>query len=151
MKHIHDMVNSTVVGFSFDEKSGALEMELKDEIVATDFLQMKLAAIYVGSYCINHERADMDFAIKNFDDLQDVFAFLKTELIDHVAIATDEEIKNPEAYWLGFNPCFYNNNKSFKQRLAFVFHAPDLELEENESCYVKITFDIIESNYEFYE
>ena len=145
------MINSIVVGFSFDEKSGALEMELKDEIVATDFLQMKLAAIYVGSYCINHERSDMDFAIKNFDDLQDVFAYLKTELIDHVAIATEEEIKYPEAYWLGFNPCFYSNNQPFKQRIAFVFQTPDLELEENESCYVKITFDIIESNYEFYE
>ena len=145
------MINSIVVGFSFDEKSGALEMELKDEIVATDFLQMKLAAIYVGSYCINHERADMDFAIKNFDDLQDVFGYLKTELIDHVAIATEEEIKNPEAYWLDFNPCFYSNNQPFKQRIAFVFQTPDLELEENESCYVKITFDIIESNYEFFE
>jgi hypothetical protein len=83
--------------------------------------------------------------------LQDVFGYLKTELIDHVAIATEEEIKNPEAYWLDFNPCFYSNNQPFKQRIAFVFQTPDLELEENESCYVKITFDIIESNYEFYE
>lgn len=151
MKHIHDLINSKAVGFSFDEKTGELEIELEDEIVATDYLQMKLAAIYVGSYTINHERADMDFAIKNFDDLQDVFGYLKTELIDHVSIATEEEIKNPEEYWLGFNPCFYNNNKSFKQRLAFVFHAPDLELEENESCYVCLTLDIIKSNYDFCE
>jgi hypothetical protein len=151
MKHIEEIFQSKVMNFSFDDKKGELEIELEDDIGATDFLIMQLAAIHVGSYCINHEQEDMDFAIKTFQNLDSVFSYLKNKMINHVAIVSEEEFKSPEDYMSHFNLCFYSNNQDFKQRLVFTFDMPDLQLEENESCYVCLTLDIINSNYDFYE
>ncbi len=151
MKHIHHMMKSKAVGFNFDDKTGDLTMAMEYESVAADVLKMKLAAIYVGSYSINYEKTDMDFAIKHFEDIQDVFAYLNSALVDHVSMTNIEEVNNPEEYWFEVNPCYYINNKTFNLRLAFVFIMPDLQREENELCYVKLTLDIIESNFEFFE
>ncbi len=151
MKHIHQMINSKAVDIVFNDKTGELAMAMEYESEAADILKMKLAAIYVESYCINYETTNIDFAIKNYENLNDVFADIKSTLIDHASIYTIEEIKNPEQYWFDLNHCFYFNNKSFKQSLAFVFIIPDLKRDANDLCYVKVTFDVIESNYEFFE
>ncbi|MFN7691893.1 MAG: hypothetical protein ACK5QU_12495 [Bacteroidota bacterium] len=150
MKQIQSMINSEVKGFNFDEKTGAIEIELENEIGATDFLQMKLAAIYVDSYSIDHDTANMDFAIKKFNYLFEVFSFLNKEVIAQVRLMTEVEIKNPDENWSDSHSCFFRNKRAFKQRLVITFDVPDLQQKENECCYVSLTMDIVESNYEFY-